>query len=483
MSERTERHTASPETVEKIDLTHLAEQLWEMVRRYWWIVAALTALFAAASWLHVSRTYVPRYEAEATLAIYASRDSQESGSNSSNSVATAQQLGKVFPYILTSGILSDMVAEDLGTVSVPGEISVTAVEDTNLVTIRVTASDGQTAYDVLQSVLENYPQVAQFVIGQTEYTILSESGVPTDSGTEYVTRGSVRRGAALGFAAGMALMVFFTLLRRTIRRPSDFQSLFHVPCLGTLPVYQEKKRRKNKGKQANLLASNVPQSYLEAIRALRARVERKLEQAGCKTLLVTSSIPEEGKSTVAANLAIAMAQKGLRVILVDCDLRHPSIQSRMGIAGAFPGLVAVLKGQAALEDALYQVPVSDIDLKVLCGARNSAKEVEILGGAEMKRLIAHFEQMADVVILDTSPSAMLADAMVLAHNVPAARYVVRYDHTRVEHVLSGIEELSGSRINIIGCVLNEGKFAAQSSYGYRYGRYGYGRSRYSGAGR
>lgn len=478
MSEHMERKTGETEMSQKIDLTVLAEQLLAAVKRYWWLVLSLTIIFAVGSYLRVSRTYVPKYEAEATLAIYASQESQELGENNYDSVATAQQLGKVFPYILTSGILSDMVAEDLGTGSVPGQITVEAVEGTNLVTIRVTASDGQTAYDVLNSVIENYPQVAQFVIGQTEVTILSDSGVPADSGMEYETRGSAGRGAMYGFLLGAAFLLLSVLMRRTIRYPSDFKSMLHVPCLGTLPVYRIKKRRKQTDVRVSILARNVPQDYLEAMRSLRARVERRLEKAQTKTLLITSSIPSEGKSTIAANLAVSFAQKGKRVILVDCDLRHPSVQGKLFIKGNFPGVAAVLKGSVSLEEALYQMPVEGMDLKVLCGAKEAQEDIEILGSGHMKLLLEELEGMADLVLLDTSPSAALADALVLARNVHTALYVVKYDFAKARHVLDGIEELAESRVDVIGCVLNESKHSASRSLssGSRYG--GYGKYRY-----
>ena len=478
MSEHIERDASGTEELEKLDLSAIVEQFLAAVKRFWWLVLLLTVVFACAFYFHVSRTYVPKYEAEATLAIYTTKESQALGENNYDSMTTAQQLGKVFPYILTSGILSDVVAEDLGTNSVPGQITVEAVEGTNLVTIRVTASDGQTAYDVLHSVIENYPQVAQFVIGQTEVTILSDSGVPSDSGAEYVSRGSVRRGALYGFALGVAFLLLSVLMRRTIRYPSDFQSLLHVPCLGVLPVYQSKKRRKRTEIKVSILARNVPQNYLEAVRALRARVARSMEKAQQKTLLITSSIPEEGKSTIAANLAISFAQKGKRVILVDCDLRHPSVQRKLAIKGRFPGLKAILKGSASLEDALYQMPLEGMDLKVLCGSECVDKDIEILGSHEMKSLLKHLEGMADIVILDASPSAALADALVLARNVQMALYVVKYDFANVRFVLNGIEELAESKIDIIGCVLNESKPSGRQASGYVYQYGGYGKYRY-----
>ncbi|MGN0299319.1 MAG: polysaccharide biosynthesis tyrosine autokinase [Lachnospiraceae bacterium] len=482
MSEN-QSYTTEENTMQKIDIMVLMEQALHAFKRLWWIILILIAIFADLSYFRVNRSYVPRYEAEATLEISVSKTAQALGSENYMNVVTAEQLGKVFPYILSSGILSDMIAEDLGLSYVPGQISVEVVENTNLVTLHVTASDGQTAYDVLQSVIKEYPEVARFVVGQIEIEVIDDSGVPTDTGKEYVTRGSVKKGALQGLMLGILLVVLDMFFHRTIRFPSDFQSMLHVSCLGTLPVYRVKKRRKNTFDQINILHGHVPQDYMEALRSIRTRVERRLSKNQQKTFLVTSSVPEEGKSTVAANLAVSLAQKGERVILVDCDLRNPSVQAKFGVEGSFPGIAAVLKQEVKLEKALYQVKNKNIDLKLLCGCESGSREVEILGSEQMKQLLSKLEDMADVVILDTSPSAMLNDALVLAHNVSMALYVVKYDHAQARLILEGIEELSETGIQVMGCVLNEAKRGNSHSgygYGYGYGKYGnYGKYGYS----
>lgn len=484
MSENGE-HKTEENSLQKIDIMMLVEQFLHALKRLWWVVLILVTIFADLSYFQVNRSYVPHYEAEATLEIFTSKTDQALGSESYMNVVTAEQLGKVFPYILSSGILSDMIAEDLGLDYVPGQISVEVVENTNLVTLHVTASDGQTAYDVLQSVIKEYPEVARFVVGQVEIEVIDDNGVPMDTGKEYVTRGSVKQGALTGFVLGAAIVCLYILLHRTIRFPSDFNSMLHVHCLGTLPVYQVKKRRKNKDKKenVNILNGYVPQDYMEALRAIRTRIERKLAQKQQKTFLVTSSVPEEGKSTVAANLAVSFAQKGAKVILVDCDLRNPSVQGKFGVSGSFPGISAVLRREVELEKALYQVEDEHIDLKLLCGSETASREVEILGSEEMKELLKQLEDMADVVILDTSPSAMLNDALVIAHNVSLALYVVKYDYAQTRQVLAGIEELSETGIQVMGCVLNEAKHGSHQSghgYGYSYGKYGgYGKYGYS----
>lgn len=458
--------------IEKIDLNEFLDKLMHGMKRLWWLILLLTVFGTTASYFRISSAYVPHYEAEATLTITTAKSDDLMNGGNYTDIATAQQMGKVFPYILTSGVLSDLVAQDLGTDYMPGQISVQAVEGTNLVTIRVTSSDGQTAYDVLKSVLKNYPEVAQFVVGQTEMNLLDESGVPYESGTTSVTRGSMRKGAAAGFAAGMIVLLIYVATRRTIRKPGDFKTLLNIPCLGVIPVFRVKKRRKKKiQKPVNILDSHLSQEYLEALRAVRTRVERRMENEHKKTLMITSSIPGEGKSTVAVNLAISLAQKGKKVILVDCDLRNPSVQNYMNISGVYPGIVNVLNGKEELEDALYTVEKDGIDLRILCGYHEPTQNVEILGSQEMKNLLDKLEIMADIVLIDISPATVLVDALMLARYVPMALYVVKYDYARVRDILEGIEELAETGVDVLGCVINEGKYGTVQTGYNRYGRY------------
>lgn len=111
---------------------------------------------------------------------------------------TAGQLSKTFPYILTSGALSDIVAESLGVDSIPASISAEAIQDTSIFTINVTASDPQIAYDVLQAVIKYYPQVAEYIIGDTQLTLMDESGIPEKPQNPQNFTGAVAKGVARG---------------------------------------------------------------------------------------------------------------------------------------------------------------------------------------------------------------------------------------------------------------------------------------------
>ncbi len=438
---------------QKIDIVSFLTDILHCLKRMWWVVVLLAAIGAAALYFRTTIVYSPTFTAEATVSVQA----VSSGAQYDNSASTAEQLGTVFPYILTSGVLEEIVADDLGVETMPGSISVTNVSGTNLLTIKVTSNDGQTAYDVLQSFIKNYPSVAQYVVGQTELTVIDDGGVPVNTGREAVLRGSLTRGAAIGAGIGLLIVILYMITFRTIRTSSDLKGMVSAPYLGTLPVFKKKRRRKNGHNGANILEANAPEDYVESMRLIRTRLERRLESHNVKTIMVTSSIPGEGKSTVAGNLAISIAKKGKRVVLVDCDLRNPSSREVFNMDQEFPGLSAVLNGKATLKDAMYKIPDPNMELYCIFGATNGTRNVEILGSSEMGRLIEVLEDFADVVILDTPPSAMLVDASILVKYVKSALYVVLSDYARRQYILKGLEELNELGIEIEGCILNGGK--------------------------
>lgn len=478
--------------LEKIDIESFLMDMVRGVKRLWWLVIGLAAIFGAVSYFKVRTSYQSTYVASATMAV------NFSGALSSYiNMESAQQMAEVFPYILTSGVLEEVIAEDLGMDYVPASITATAESGINLFTLSVTANDAQTAYDVLQSVIRNYPEVARFVLGETSLTIMDETGIPEDTGKIYVIRGSVKEGMLKGALIGLTIMALYVLNRRTVKSRKELKKKINLEDYGSIPYVREKKRRKGKNAaQVSLLDERVPQVYLESIRKLRIKIMKEMEQNNYKTLMITSSVPGEGKSTVAVNLAIAIAKQGKKVILVDADPRNPSVAASMNanIQGTFVScgdmnsgrsairhenicLGDILRKQVPLEEVLTDIPVENGDLKVLFGGEPRFQDAKLLGTRIMKKLLNGLSANADVVILDTAPSELLADAPALAKFVDAALYVVKYDHAKVRQIRAGIQALAMSGIDILGYTFNADQTSQQRGYGYTYEKYGYGRYR------
>lgn len=455
--------------LQKIDLISLLRDYFHSLRRLWVLVLLLTLGMTALSYYRTSTNYTPTYVAEATVSV------EMVNSSDTANRKTAEQMEKIFPYILSSGALSDVIAADLGTKGVPGTIRASNISGTNLLTITVNSGNADTSYQILQSVLKNYPDTAQYVVGQTRFTVVDDSGVPGDTGRTTVVRGSIKKGALAGLALGLILAALHALTFRTIHSEDELRSVLNVVCLGTLPACQKRLRREGDQNEINILYDANRKEYVEAMRLIRTRLERQMKDK--KVLMVTSSVAGEGKSTVAANLAISMALKGKRVILVDCDLRNPSAGRIFNLKESYPGLLAVLNHQVELDEALCEIKNNDVPtgLTLLPGADKPSRLVEILGSDAMKETLAQLRERADVVILDTPPSAVLVDAMMLVRHVDGVAYVVMSDYARRRYVFDGVEELTSSGAPVVGCILNGGRThtGKYGYYGYK-GRYGYG---------
>lgn len=476
MSEYRERSDKRIEEPEKIDLADLMLDVFQGVKKLWWLVIGLAVVFAIQSYFSVSSTYQPNYVASATMSV------RTVGTSLSHvNAQSAKQMAEVFPYILTSGVLQDVVTEEMGLESLPGTIRASADEGTNLFTLSVSADDPQMAYNILQSVIKNYPEVAEFVIGETKLDILDETGIPSDTGRVAVIRGSYKRGAMKGAALGLVIMALYVVTRKTVKSRKELKKSVNLEDFGSIPFIHEKKRKKAKFRSSvSLMNDRVPQGYLEAIRKLRIKVMKEMEEEEYSSLLVTSSVPGEGKTTLAVNLAIAIAKQGQRVVLVDCDPRNPSVAAAMNESEKHPGLGAVLRGEAELAQALTRVKMPEGSLEVLYGGEPDDKASRLLGTQAMRRLIVSLQKRADIVILDTAPSELLADAPALAKFVDAALYVVKYDYAKMRQIRDGIQVLDMSGVDIIGYVFNADKSAGDRGYGYgysygykRYGSYGH----------
>lgn len=458
---------------EKIDLTNIMLDVYHGVKKLWWLVIGLAVIFAVQSYFSVSTSYQSNYVASATVSV------TSVGGMDYVNAQSAQQMAEVFPYILTSGVLKDVVAEDMGLDSMPGSIDVKADDGTNLLTISVSGDDPQMAYKTLKSVIKNYPKVAEFVLGETKLTILDETGIPTDTKRVEVIRGSYKRGALKGAIIGCVILLLYVLSRRTVKSRKELKKNINLQDLGSIPYVRTKKRKKETFyNSVSLLNERISMGYLEAVRKLRIRIMKDMEKKEYQTLLVTSSIPGEGKTTLSANLAISIAQQGKKVLLVDCDLRNPSIAGVMNEQEPHPGLGSVLKKEVPLSGAITNIKLpkkrtnENGSLHVIFGGAPDGENSLLIGSGRMRALIKALKSKYDIIILDTAPSELLADAPLLGKYVDAALYVIRYDYTKLREIREGVGSLALSGIDMLGYVFNGDNSSGGQGYGYGYRRYG-----------
>lgn len=422
------------------------------------LIVLLTALFCWRTF----RSYSPQYQASASFTVYVTNPLQ--AEVRTYNTATAEQMQKTFPYILTSGALSSKVMKELGISSMP-KVTASVLSNTNIFTLTVTSGDPQLAYDVLNAVIAYYPSIAEFVVGPTDMYLLDESGLPTAPINSRDYSAAVKKGVVVGLVLWVGAVLFLCFARSTVHDEEELRRLVNLSCLGMLPMVKAYQKSKT---YPGLTGQGDQYGFVEAMRLIRLRVEKEMQKENHKVLLVSSAIPGEGKTTVATNLALALAQKGSKTLLVDCDLRNPSIAGVLGEKGT-RGLSDYLRGNHSINDFIR--PTKTENFYAVYGGRPVSNAAELLATEKTQEFIDAAREVFDYIILDTPPCSLLADAAELSSLADCALITIRQDFASKSQILEGIQLLSDDNLPLAGCVLN---CVSHGAMGKAYGYYGYG---------
>ena len=213
-----------------IDISVLIRDVLRSFGKLWWLTVMLAAVFAVVVLVHSKRSYQPMYKAEATFTVETYSPS-ESGYTFFYDNRTASQMALTFPYLLDSDLLLERVKADLGVEYLNGTPSAKVIENSNLFTLSVTGRDPQAAYDILQSLIKNYPAVAEYVIGKTQLNMIDYPEFPSlpYNSTQYLK--SAAMGGFAGFALGMCIVILYALLRNTVRKETDITENYRQTVL------------------------------------------------------------------------------------------------------------------------------------------------------------------------------------------------------------------------------------------------------------
>lgn len=307
------------------------------------------------------------------------------------------------------------------------------------------------------------PRFSQLLVGGSSVisTTVEPASAPSSPSSPDVRR-TLGLAIVLGLLLGVSVAVLRHVLDNRVRTVDDLERLVHRPVLSTIP--------QREGKDAVIdLSDAAAGPIVEAIRRLRTNVRFTNVTNDVPAVVITSADPGDGKTTVATNLAIAMARDGYRTLLIDADLRKPDVASVLDIDGTV-GLTSVLVGEVDLKDAL--VEPSPLPLYVLPAGPVPPNASELLGSAPMRELFASMVKEFDFVVLDSPPLLPVVDALTLEQLAGNLVLVVRSGQVTRREVQAAMKALTTVEASVAGTVLN---FVPSNSadYGYGYG-YGYG---------
>lgn len=454
-----------------IDLSLLMARFLKSLKRTWLLVLVLCMLMAGGNLLLARIRYTPVYRCQAIFSIDSgySNSSIFSGGSLYYDSATVEALAEAFPELLKTDYMREMIRHKLGSSQINGSISAFAIEGTNLMELTVTSSSAQDAYDILNAVVEAYPMAAEYMADNPEIYLMDTPIVPTKPVNSFSTGSALIRGGLIGLVIGLAITAVLAMLNRTVGSASELKKIINLPILATFPLANQKKRRK-KANQAFVNAMDHDQMS-EALRGLRTKIRKALADKGGKVILLTSTIPGEGKTTISTNLALSLANEGHRVVLVDADLRNQSIARLFRVSQNARGLMDCMKNPHL--SALECLTQASDNLFFISGSSTNKRHYGI-DGKVLRRILDTLEKHFDYIIVDTPPCSVVSDTALLGRLADCVLYVVKMDYANQSQIQDGVTGLYQKDIPLTGCVING---AAQSSHGYGYG-YGYGYGSY-----
>jgi len=464
---------------DKLDIEDLLVRFLKSLRRLFPLVILLTVLFAALNGYRASRSFSPRYRTQATFSVTAGYrpDSLQGYNPSLYDNAAAGQLAKSFTGMLSTDIMRELIMQETGKAYVAGSISAHTYENTNLLILTVTAATPEDAYETLNAVMVCYPKMAGYMTENPAILIREAPTMPTAPYNSFSWKDPVVKGALVGLLIGLAIVAISAFFTRTVHSVDELKTIVNLPVLATFPQVTEKRRRSTAGGVAAVMKSF---GFAESTRQLRIKLRKTLDRHSSHVIMITSTLPGEGKTTMSVNLALSLAADGRSVVLVDGDLHKQSVAEVLGLPDDpnAKGLVNLVDDpKLSLDACLREVP--DSKLKVLSGYATGGR----LHSTDRKALAALFQQLKEkfrYVILDTPPCGIVSDAGTLCRYADTVLYVVKQDYAQRSQIRDGVTAISDNNATLAGCIVNglEGYSRRYGyGYGYKYG-YGYGKKRY-----
>ncbi len=315
------------------------------------------------------------------------------------------------------------------------------------------------------------------------FRIINAARVPTSPSEPNIPR-NLAFALVLGIISGVGLAFVLENMDNTVRTPEQATALSLLPSLGMIPLGSKSASYGGTGKRLALTASKEvvetvtqvrPQSQMaESYRALRTSLLLSNLGAPPKVIMITSARPQEGKTTTSINTAIVLAQKGVRVLLIDADLRRPSIHKTLGM-GPRSGLSNVLTGSATVQQTIAASPILP-NLFIMPAGTPPPNPAELLASSNMRDLIAELREQFDHIVIDTPPTLSVTDAVVLSPRADATILVIRSGQTTKQALRRSRDILMQVNAHVAGVLLNAVDLTSPDYYYYyeyqgKYGAY------------
>ncbi|MBQ2972493.1 MAG: polysaccharide biosynthesis tyrosine autokinase [Ruminococcus sp.] len=470
----------------EIDFKRIWYAIWHRV----WIVAVSSIVSALIVLFSTIQFVTPKYESSAMF--YVNNNSVSVGDTSfsitSGDISAAKSLVDTYIVILRSmACLNDVIdyaGVDLTYSELKAMISASAVNSTEIFRVTVTSTDPKEAQTIANAIAYILPKRISNIVEGTAANIVDYAVEATKpSSPNYFKNTGI--GFLIGFAVSIIIIALREIFDVTIRDEEDIERCCDYPILSSVPDmlgntqsnssyygYGAKSsgRHHNTSGRKSLVGKDISFVATEAYKLLRTKLEFSfVEGVSCPIIGVSSALAGEGKSLSAANIAYTLSQLDKRVLLIDCDMRRPSIAYKLPV-NKTPGLSNYLTGHDDITDIIQKCSLDeDSVFDVISSGDNPPNPIELLSSVKMERVLSELKEEYDYIIMDLPPVGEISDAMVAAKLTDGILLIVRQDYCNTVALSSAVSQFEFIESRILGIVIN-----CVSETSGKYTRYGKG---------
>jgi len=455
----------------------LNNMLFLLARRWFWILLCTVAGFSAFL-LYSLFIITPKYTSSAELYVrnVATAAPAGDGAIETGDLSTATRLVDTYIVVLQNDAVEAQVVGALDnkiTVSqLHQSVSLSAVNGTEILRVTARTEDPALSAEICNAVAKIAPEVLKRVVQAGSVEVISAAKPAAAPSEPNIPRNGAL-GALIGFTLSLAVVFLLFTLDHTVKGAEDLQKRTDIPVLGEIPgLPDSEKLPKRSEKNQRKLAHRT--HVLEAYKMVRANLLFALADTKNNIIAISSAEPNAGKSTISANIGIAMALTGAKVLIVDGDMRRPTMHKFFQIQNR-TGLSELLGGSLQFEDLVRRgIHLSNLD--ILTSGRIPANPSELLGTARMSYFLEKWAGEYDYVFIDTPPVNVVADSFSLLNKAAGLLLIVRQKQSRYDQLNRAVESVTSWDAKVLGIVVSDVNWKQNPHY---YGRYRYSNYNYS----
>lgn len=418
-----------------------------------WVIVAL-CISAVLCYSSVCKlVYSPYYTSTATFMV-----SAKDSTSAYNSLTTTQSMASVFVEVFQSNVLREKIQEQMPEQHFDGTINTVTIPETNLLIVTVTSKAPDTSFRALNLLVDNYSSISDYVFSNAQLEVIKDPVVPVAPSNPLNVESRYTLVLLITGILAVGGIVVLYLLHDTVKTPKAAQRKIDARLLRTINHEKKNKTLRSKLRNRNnaplITNSLIKKDFIEDNLSLCSALEYHARKRAQQVILVTSVGENEGKSTIAANLALALSGKGRRVALLDCDFRKPSLHKMFDIPAEEKKTLTAYLLQEETDSSPYLIESKKHGIFLGVSQHSGRSVAKLLNNGKLPVLLQQLRGQMDYIILDTPPMLAAADAESLAAMVDTAVLVVRADYMPTASINKGLDRLRNSAPEVCGFVLN-----------------------------